>query len=228
MEAKLSLLKSLAQFQYKITDEQVRVMIRTMSDVFRQHLLTSGFDERKVRALITKFRDAGRRSAPWRPASGRVPGRPQDGADGNRQNRWLFEEEHKFYASEINATLVEVKYFLQSLSMASAPPLPANTIQEEFIWLTGHKIEPGVYRDPIQLIAIDLVDFLQDARSVQSGHLTPLDRGGRHIPENTFLMLYRSNQLQGNLTLDELITLMETIVTRHRTVEPDYLQTISR
>lgn len=37
-----------------------------------------------------------------------------------------------------------------------------------------------------------------------------------HVPSNTFLMLARSNQLQGNLTLDELIGLMRTIVTQHQ------------
>ena len=56
---------------------------------------------------------------------------------------------------------------------------------------------------------------MEDARTIQSGHLYPLDRGGRHIPQNAFLMLHRSNQLQGNLTLDELVTLMNEIVKRH-------------
>src|SRR5262249_46641843 len=61
----------------------------------------AGYDARKARGITTKFRDAGRRSPPWRPASARVPGRPQDGADGNRRNRWLFDEDHKFWADEL-------------------------------------------------------------------------------------------------------------------------------
>ena len=226
MDERLRLLIELSQYQYDIPDVEVRRMITALSNFFRAHLLSHDFPERGIRAIVTKFRDAGRRSAPWRPASGRVPGRPQDGADGNRRSRWLFEPEHKYYASEVLATLVEVKYFLQTLSMADAPPLPADTIQESFLWLTKHPVEPGVYRDPIQRVPISLNSFMADGRSVQSGHLVPLDRGGRHVPDNTFLMLARSNQLQGNLTVGELLALMEQIVRRHRQNEPEYLVTL--
>ncbi len=168
-----------------------------------------------MKAARTKFRDAGRRSPPWRPTSSRVPGRPQDGADGNRRNRWLFKPAHKFYADEITATLVEVRYYLQLLSMNNAPPLPEDSVQESFMWLVDHKVEPSTYLDPIQLIGIDLHEFLEDLRFVQSGHLVPLDRGGKHEPPNSFLMLARSNQLQGNLTLEELLNLMEQILVKH-------------
>ena len=54
-----------------------------------------------------------------------------------------------------------------------------------------------------------------ERRNIQSGHLYPLDRGGKHVPDNTFLMLARSNQLQGNLTAAELIDLMKFIVQQH-------------
>jgi hypothetical protein len=74
-------------------------------------------------------------------------------------------------------------------------------------------------------VPISLNSFIAEPRSVQSGHLIPLDREGRHVPDNTFLMLARSNQLQGNLTVAELLGLMEQIVERHRHNEPDYLVT---
>jgi len=221
MESQLRLLAELAQYQKEISEENVRRMIAAIKAVFRTHLVSHGFLLDRVIKLSTKFHDAGRRSAPWQPASKKVPGRPQDGADGNRRRRWLFDPSHKFYATEVMATLVEVKYFLQTLSMTDAPPLPSDTIQDSFLWLTGHRIEPGVYRDPIQLVPMSLTDFMADPRSVESGHFVPLDRGGRHVPENTFLMLARSNKLQGNLTLEELIDLMERIVRRHRDIDTD-------
>jgi len=196
--------------------ENVRLLIRAMTLFFSEHLARAGYPERSIRAITTKFRDAGRRSAPWRPASERVPGRPQDGADGNRRNRWLFEPTHKFYADEVSATLVEVKYYLQALSMEGAPPLPPGAFQNSFGWLVDHPVVPGAYLDPIQLIPISLPEFLSKPRLVESGHYVPLDREGRHVPSNTFLMLARSNQLQGNQTVEELLTLMEQIVTRHR------------
>jgi hypothetical protein len=195
--------------------EDARSLIDNVGLAFKHHLEAAGISETAVRAIRTKFRDAGRRSAPWRPTSSRVPGRPQDGSDGNRINRWLLPEDHKFYATELDATMVEVRYFLQTWSMTNAPALPADSIQQDFPWLVDHPVEPGRYRDPIQLCQIDLNDFVADRRSIQSAHLMPLDRGGRHVPHNAFLMLARSNQLQGNLTLDELVALMNAIVERH-------------
>ncbi len=192
------------------------MLISNISTFFTKTLIQAGHDQRQILRITTKFRDAGRRSPPWRPASGRVPGRPQDGADGNRRKRWLFEQEHKFYANEKDATLTEVKYYLQALSMTGAPDLPPDSIQDCFVWLVGHRVIPGEYYDPIQLIPINLTEVLEQARDIQSGHLIPLDRGGRHEPSNAFLMLARSNQLQGNLTLDELLALLQRILQRHR------------
>ncbi len=104
--------------------------------------------------------------------------------------------------------------------MDDAPELPPNTIQDCFLWLVEHRVVPGAYFAPIQLIPISLLRVLDDARRIQSGHLIPLDRGGHHEPTNAFLMLARSNQLQGNLTVSELLVLMEQILQRHREREP--------
>lgn len=216
MTAELERLKELAALEYSISPEKVRLMISDATCVFNEALVGAGHSPRQVLRITTKFRDAGRRSPPWRPASGKVPGRPQDGADGNRRKRWLFEPDHKFYADEVTATLTEVKYYLQALSMNNAPELPPGTIQDCFGWLVEHRVVPGAYFDPIQLVPIDLFAVLEDARAIQSGHLVPLDRDGRHEPKNAFLMLARSNQLQGNLTVDELLGLMERILQRHR------------
>lgn len=215
---RLSRIQQLSAAQNSIMEEAVRTLIEDVGLSFKHHLESAGYPARAVRAIRTKFRDAGRRSAPWKPTSSRVPGRPQDGSDGNRINRWLLPVDHKFYASEIDATLVEIKYYFQAWSMLNAPSLPNGTIQTSFRWLLGHDIVPGEYKDPVQLCQLDLSEFAEEPRLVQSGHLTPLDRGGRHIPENTFLMLARSNQLQGNLTLSELVSLMRSIVAQHQDV----------
>lgn len=216
LNSELSEIHQLASKEYSISVEDVRRLISLMGRLFRYHLINAGVDVRQITRITTKFRDAGRRSPPWRPHSNITPGRPQDGADGNRRNRWFFEYDHKFYADEVTATLVEVRYYLQALSMKDAPALPENKIETAFEWLIEHPMRPEEYLDPIQLIPISLLSFIEDPRSIQSGHIIPLDRGGRHKPNNAFLMLQRSNQLQGNLTVDELIELMERIVERHR------------
>jgi len=216
IETDIAQIITLANNQNEISNEQARELLKLLIQVFKTTTEGAEHPPRQILRITTKFRDAGRRSAPWRPTSSRVPGRPQDGADGNRINRWLLPTDHKFYATEVNGTLVEAKYYLQALSLENAPKLPNDGFGDHLNWLTGHPIIPGAYLDPIQLIPIDFHEVVREARSIQSGHLVPLDRGGRHEPQNAFLMLARSNQLQGNLTLAELIRLMEEIVIKHK------------
>lgn len=211
----LKRIKEIAKSQERITVDEVRDLISLISSVFTFACLDFGYSAKQILRVKTKLRDAGRRSPPWKPTSSRVPGRPQDGSDGNRILRWKMEQDHKFYADEMTAALTEIKYYLQLLSMNDAPELPEGTIQNCFGWLIEHDVKPGYYLDPIQLIPISLKAIIDDARVIQSGHLHPLDRGGKHEPKNAFLMLFRSNQIQGNLTVDELVRLMAEIVERH-------------
>ncbi len=201
-----------------ITPVEAQTLITNVKKIFDE-VMCQKYAEREVRRLTVKFRDAGRRSAPWKPTSSRVPGRPQDGSDGNRISRWLLPTDHKFYADEKTACLVEVRYYLMALSFKNSPIVNNDEFQNTFSWLIPNKVSPGTYLDPIQLIDIDMDEVINDARIVQSGHLFPLDRGGRHEPSNTFLMLARSNQLQGNLSVDELLELMESIVHKHKQIK---------
>ena len=98
-------IEQLAQNQFNISDLQSRVLISEITNVFSKLCIDYGYDKRQVLRITTKIRDAGRRSPPWKPTSSRVPGRPQDGIDGNRINRWLLAIDHKFYADEINYTV---------------------------------------------------------------------------------------------------------------------------
>ncbi|MBN1461114.1 MAG: hypothetical protein JXA57_16425 [Armatimonadetes bacterium] len=213
--APLDRILELAAKEYGVSEEEAAELIGLICRFFTAQMRAAGHDRRQIVRITTKFRDAGRRSPPWRPTSKRVPGRPQDGADGNRINRWLLPADHKFYADQVTATLTEVKYYLQALSMQNAPALPPGTIQHAFDWMIEQPVEPGAYSDPIQLIPIDLHEIVDNARLIQSGHYVPLDRGGRHEPKNAFLMLAQSNQLQGNLTVSELLQLMRDILARH-------------
>jgi hypothetical protein len=206
------LIKVIASKGRLLTLSDARALIKLVKLLFDQSGIQAGFQPAFLKALTTKFRDAGRRSAPWKSASSKVPGRPQDGSDGNRILRWLMPEDHKFYANEIDATLVEIKYYLQAFSMLNAPKSQYDIKNIFTPWLVKHEIVPGAYRDPVQRIQINFIEFINEPRLIQSGHLDPLDRDGRHVPENTYLMLYRSNQIQGNMKMEELIDLMTKIV----------------
>lgn len=205
---------ALARKENNIDANEAQELIKLIKIVF-DDVMCQKYDKRQVIRLTTKFRDAGRRSAPWKPTSGRVPGRPQDGADGNRINRWLLPKTHKFYANEETACLVEIKYYLQALSFKNSPVVNHSGFQNAFCWLVDKPVYPDSYLDPIQLVSIDMNEIIGDARLIQSGHIFPLDRGGKHEPKNTFLMLARSNQLQGNLSVDELLSLMQEILIKH-------------
>lgn len=211
-ESHLDVLLRLGASSPNCSERNVLEMYSAARGHFRERL--SGVPAKRVTALLTKYNDAGPRSAPWRPVSGRVPGRPQDGRDGNRINRWELPKNHKFYSTRKNGVLVGIKYILQTLSMDGAPTTPQE-LSHSYEWLTGHAIGPGQFRDPIQLVSVRLADVIENPRLITSGHLTPLDRGGRHHPANTSLMLKESNDLQGNLTLDELLDKIHEILQRH-------------
>lgn len=210
-----NLIIHIADKRFTITVEEANALMKLIMHVFTNALINAGYTESLIKPIRTKFRDAGRRSAPWKKTSSKVLGIPQDGLDGNRINRWLLPLDHKFYADEITATLVEIKYYLQALSMHGAPTIPEKFRNIFTPWLIENIIEPSAYLDPIQLVDISLPEFIADPRILQSGHIHPLDRGGSHHPTNTFLMLSRSNQIQGNQTMSELLDILRDIVRKH-------------
>jgi hypothetical protein len=215
VEISSATLIDLSKYQTGISPENVVEMFKAAKALFRALMGRHGFTEQEISALITKFTDAGPRSPPWKAASSRVPGRPQDGKDGNRIQRWKLPEDHKFYATQVDGTLVAIKYIFQTLSMLDAPRTPTG-VSDAFHWLVGHEIAPGEFLDPLQRVPVSLSQFVVDRRLVTSGHMHPLDRGGRHVPENTSLLLESSNNLQGNNTMEELLDLMDSILRRHR------------
>jgi hypothetical protein len=213
------LMSEIAKSRNKTSGIQIKEIIDLLPSTFKEFLISNGIAAKKAQAITTKFRDAGRRSAPWMAFSKKVPGRPQDGKDGNRINRWLLPTDHKYYADERTATLVEIKYYLQALSMTGVPKIPSQAFCKEFEWLSGHKINNGGYKDPITLLEIEFKTLIEDPRSITSGHIYPLDRGGKHEPNNTFLVTRLSNMLQGNNTLPELLEFMDGILKRHNKIK---------
>jgi len=210
-----------ASLQQCLTEEDVRSLISDVKALFWFTLSRAGVNDDVIRMMSTKFHDAGRRSPPWQAGSARGTfRRPQDGADGNRQRRWLFPTEHKFYAGEIVATLTEVRFYFQTLSMDGAPHLQGNELRDPAIPILGHPLEPGKFLDPISKLPVKFTDFVQDRRAVESGHIIPLGSEldgvrGRHNVQNATLMLRDSNRIQADMTVPELMQMFEGILRRH-------------
>lgn len=202
--------------------DDARTLMAATKALFRLHMAAHGVDPRIVTQMMTKFHDAGRRSPPWQPGSSKgIYRRPQDGPDGNRQRRWLFATDHKFYATEVVGTLVEVKYYFQTLSMEGAPPLPNEDLRDVAAVLLGHPLAPGAFLDPLLREPIRFGDFVDDRRSVESGHIVPLGRAvngsrGRHDVANSTLMLRDSNRIQADKTIPELLNMFRRILDRHQ------------
>lgn len=210
-----------------MSDLDVDALMERVPALFRQVSTAVGYPKRRVDAIVTKFRDSGRRSAPTQVFSSIGPGRPQNAADGNRANRWTLPSGHKYFASKRDAQLVEIKYFFQALSFEGAPSLADPSVCTAFIWLLGHEIAPNAYLDPIMRRELNFEAFVALPRVVTSGHFVPLARGGRHEPDNTFLMLDRSNTLQNDLKFDEFLALVDDILRRQAEIgilpDPDEL-----
>ena len=199
-----------------VTADDAEKLYEAARNLFRVTLLESGYERRGIDAILTKINDAGPRSAPTAAFSKVKPGRPQSGADGNRINRCLLPKDHKQYASKREARLVGVRYILQALSMQNAPEVPGNPLAEAFVWLVGHEVRPGEYLDPVMLLPIDFGELFAEPRSVTSGHLIPLSHDdGFHTIDNTFLQLKKSNDLQGDNAVVELLEMLEGILKRH-------------
>jgi hypothetical protein len=98
--------------------------------------------------------------------------------------------------------------------MEGAPPIPGSRLEYSFLTILGHPLRPGLFLDPIQKIPVEFQKFITNPRYVESGHLVPLGRGGKHTPDNATLMLRDSNRLQADLALDQLLDLMAGILER--------------
>lgn len=63
MNDRIQRIIEISELENSLSVEQVRILISDITNVTRSLLIGEGFEERKVLALCTKLRDAGRRMA---------------------------------------------------------------------------------------------------------------------------------------------------------------------
>jgi hypothetical protein len=205
---------TLPNFQEPSDDDSYE-LLRKLRQLLRDVLQEKGIEKKIIQAFLTKFVDSGRRSPPWQQGNEDGHRRPQDGADGNRQNRWLFDTEHPYYATKSMGCLVEIKFILQTFSMGNVSNLPSDILQNSFNGLLDHVLAPGLFVDPLTGNVIDFNKFVADRKYLESGHINPHGRGGRHTYNNATLMLRDSNRQQADLTIDECLENMAIILKNH-------------
>ncbi|MCH7969308.1 MAG: hypothetical protein IH841_08720 [Thaumarchaeota archaeon] len=201
--------------QSEPSDSDAYEILMESRKLFKGFLLFNGIKERIVDSMLRKFNDAGRRSPPWLAGSQTGNRRPQDGADGNRRNRWLFPKTHDYYATKSMGCLVELRFVLQTLSMLNAPKLPSEILKNSFVTILQHELMPRNFLDPLTKQSPDFNKFVKDRRYIESGHVVPHAKSGKHNYKNATLMLRDSNRQQADYTIDECIRNMVLVLSNH-------------
>jgi len=139
----------------------------------------------------------------------------------NRDPRWELDPGHPQYGTEIDCKIIFVKLCAQIFCFDNAPAIPheltrvaqhikelgpnlKQICEEQYL---GHEIIAGTFRDSLLLERFDFEDLRQEGLTPVHGHssfhlghenpsLTP-----RHRPDNIAWRTFRSNLIQGNMTL---------------------------
>lgn len=139
----------------------------------------------------------------------------------NRDPRWSLDPAHPQYGTEADCKIIFVKLAAQIFCFDNAPPMPtalsrvpadvkalAPTLQSicETQYLE-HSIASGSYRDSLLLERFDFNDLVAEGlnpvhghSSFHIGHEDPTLKP-KHTPENIGWRTFRSNLIQGNMTL---------------------------
>lgn len=127
----------------------------------------------------------------------------------NRDSRWKLPPTHPQYGTEADCKAIFVKLCAQIFCFDKAPalPEPLKGHLEEFY--VGHPIMPGTHRDSLLLERFDFDVFLDEGMNPKHGyslfhmgHEDPTLKP-KHQPENVTWRTFRSNLIQGDMTLRE-------------------------
>lgn len=138
----------------------------------------------------------------------------------NRDQRWTLDPNHPQYGTERDCKIIFVKLAAQIFCFDNAPVVPTvisrvpedvkalgpqlPQITEQYL---GRPVQPGTYRDTLLLERFDFNDLVAEGlnpvhghSSFHLGHEDP-SRKPKHTPDNIAWRTFRSNLIQGNMTL---------------------------
>jgi hypothetical protein len=125
----------------------------------------------------------------------------------NRASRWTLASEHPQYGTEHDCKVIFVKLCAQIFCFDNAPEVPKNlrgVLEKQYL---RHPISPGTFRDSLLLEHFDFHDLVAEGLEPKHGHSgfhigheDPTQRP-KHTPTNIGWRTYRSNLIQGNMTL---------------------------
>lgn len=139
----------------------------------------------------------------------------------NRESRWAIATTHPQYGTEADCKAIFVRLCALIFCFEKAPALTAPLKQQLEKYYVGHEISPGSHRDSLLLEAFSFDDFLEEATNPRHGHslfhmghedptLKP-----KHQPENIAWRSFRSNLIQGDMTLREARVYFVKLIARY-------------
>lgn len=139
----------------------------------------------------------------------------------NRDQRWTLDLNHPQYGTELDCKVIFIKLAAQIFCFDNAPPIPTvltrttpdikalggqlkSLCEQRYL---GHPIAPNSFRDALLLERFDFNDLVAEGlnpvhghSSFHIGHEDP-SRKPKHTPDNVGWRTFRSNLIQGNMTL---------------------------
>lgn len=153
----------------------------------------------------------------------------------NRELRWAVDAGHPQYGTELDCKIIYVKLAAQIFCFDNAPDYPVNlarvsaeikAIEAEMAQILeqrylGHPLSPGTYRDSLLLERFDFNDLVQEGltpihghSSFHLGHEDPT-QSPKHTPGNISWRTFRSNLIQGNMTLRQSRIYFTKLIARY-------------
>lgn len=168
--------------------------VQTHTKEVRRLLLANGVPSRVISAIQTKAYRTGRK----------VTGEHAT----NRDARWTLILTHPQYGSEYDCKVIFVKLCAQIFCFDNAPELHEPLKGALQLYL-DEPIAPNTYRDKLLLERFDFNDLVAEGlnpvhghSSFHIGHEDPTQKP-KHTPNNVGWRTFRSNLIQGNMTLRE-------------------------
>lgn len=153
----------------------------------------------------------------------------------NREKRWVVSPGHPQYGTELDCHIIFVKLAAQIFCFDNAPPVPASlnrvsasvkalgpglkTLLEQSY--TGHEIRPNTFQDSLLRERFDFNDLVAEGLNPQHGHSSfhigheDPTRKPKHTPDNVAWRTFRSNMIQGNMTLPQARLYFVKMVARY-------------
>jgi hypothetical protein len=192
-----------------MTLQSINHDLKMLKKILREY----GFPSNLISAIETRALRSGRRQT--------------GNFRSNRQSRWTLIHDDPVkgtdpqYGSEEDCKTILIKLLLTTLEFRNAPEIDDHRIAEMSERYLNKPLTPGKFRDALLLEFLDFQTLRAEADNpthgyseFHIGHLNP-KRVPKHVPENIAWRTFRSNLIQGDMTLREARIYIMKLIARY-------------